>query len=130
MNTVQMAAIAAISSQFENAKKELGKPTSTVSNFVMALHNAFDKHIPFSLSPEVIMMIISQEVAQYIKDHSSEADIAALVTKTISMDNFRSPSVLCKSGACGTEFYLHPFIERTCTFHMYSYCFSTYIEHV
>jgi hypothetical protein len=65
-----------------NAKKDRDKPTSTVSNFVMALHNAFDKHIPFSLSPEVIMMIISQEVAQYIKDHSSEADIAALVTNS------------------------------------------------
>ncbi len=66
----------------DKAKNDLYKPTSTVSNFVMALHNAFDKHIPFSLSPEVVMMIISQEVAQFIKDHSSEADIASLVTKT------------------------------------------------
>lgn len=64
------------------AKNDLYKPISTVSNFVMALHGAFDKHIPFSLLPEVVMMIISQEVAQYIKDHSSEQDIACLVTKT------------------------------------------------
>lgn len=65
----------------DKAKNDLYKPTSTVSNFVMALHSAFDKHIPFSLSPEVIMMIISQEVAQYVKDHSSETDIASLFTK-------------------------------------------------
>jgi hypothetical protein len=78
------------------AKNDFAKPTSTVSNFVMALHSAFDKHIPFSLSPEVVMMIISQEVAQYIKDHSSEADVASLVTKTpnekqqinVSVDHF------------------------------------------
>lgn len=64
------------------AKEESFRPTSTVSNFVMALHSAFDKHIPFTLSPEVIMMVTSQEVALYVKEHSTETDIACWFTKT------------------------------------------------
>lgn len=64
------------------AVKEINRPTSTVSRFVMALHNAFAEHVPFTLSPEVIMMIMSQEVAQYVKDHSTEANVASLFTKT------------------------------------------------
>jgi hypothetical protein len=51
-----------------------------VSRFVMSLHNAFDKHIPFAISPEVIMSIISQEIAQYVKDHSEEKAIVELFT--------------------------------------------------
>jgi len=54
----------------------------TTSRFVLALHDAFANHIPFSLSPEVIMSIISQEVAQYVKDNSQLKNIAKLFTTT------------------------------------------------
>jgi hypothetical protein len=56
-----------------------GEPTS---KFVLALHDCFADHIPFSLSPEVIMSIISQEVAEYVKANSTDASIASLFTRT------------------------------------------------
>jgi Domain of unknown function (DUF4419) len=56
------------------------KPLNTVSKFVLALHEAFDRHLPFSISPEVIMTIVSQEVAQYVKNNNKVPSIANLFT--------------------------------------------------
>lgn len=64
-----------------NLIKEISKPISTVSRFVMALHQAFDQHLNFSIAPEIIMMIISQEIAQYVKLNSNNKIIAGLFTK-------------------------------------------------
>lgn len=61
--------------------RELNKGETATSRFVLALHAAFAQHIPFTLSPEVIMGIISQEVAQFVKDHSDNPSIASLFTK-------------------------------------------------
>lgn len=77
------------------AKSE--KPTSTVSRFVLALHQAFDQHIPFGISPEVVMTIINQEIAQYVKSNSEDLGLAALFTNTpgeqkalnVEVDHFR-----------------------------------------
>lgn len=66
----------------EEVLKRMKKPTSAVSWFVKSLHNAFAEHIPFSISPEVIMMIISQEIAQYVKTNSEDISVASLFTKT------------------------------------------------
>jgi hypothetical protein len=59
---------------------ELNRGTMATSRFVFALHSAFDKHIPFSISPEVIWNIISQEVGQYVKSNSDNPAIASLFT--------------------------------------------------
>ena len=61
--------------------RELNRGETATSRFVLALHTAFAQHIPFTLSPEVIMGIISQEVAQFVKDHSDDPSIASLFTK-------------------------------------------------
>lgn len=61
--------------------RQINKGENATSRFVLALHTAFAKHIPFSLSPEVIMGIISQEVAQFVKDHSDNPSVASLFTK-------------------------------------------------
>lgn len=61
--------------------EEKRRPTKAVSRFVLALHSAFAKHIPFTLSPEVVMMLISQEVAQYSKDYSKREEVSRLFTK-------------------------------------------------
>jgi hypothetical protein len=61
---------------------EQNKPTSTVSKFVTSLHSAFAEHIPFTLSPDVIMTIVSQEIAQFVKNNSENQEIAKLFTKT------------------------------------------------
>lgn len=66
----------------EAARLAQEKPTSAVSRFVMALHQAFDQHIPFNISPDVFMMIISQEVAQHVKNNFEQLSLAALFTKT------------------------------------------------
>lgn len=63
-----------------SSQKNLREPTT--SRFVLALHDSFANHIPFSLSPEVIMSIISQEVAQYVKSNSEDLKIAGLFTTT------------------------------------------------
>lgn len=62
--------------------REAQKPTTATSRFVTTLHDAFAQHVPFSISPEVIWTIVSQEVAQYVKDHSEEPAIASLFTTT------------------------------------------------
>lgn len=62
--------------------RELNKGETATSRFVLALHTAFAEHIPFTLSPEVIMGIISQEVAQFVKNNSDDLSIASLFTKT------------------------------------------------
>lgn len=62
--------------------RELQKGTTATSKFVTSLHDAFDNHIPFAISPTVIMSIISQEVARYVKDHSEESGIVELFTRS------------------------------------------------
>ena len=62
--------------------RQMNKGETTVSKFVLSLHTAFAKHIPFSLSPQILMSIITQEVAQYVKDHSEDPSIASLFTRT------------------------------------------------
>lgn len=57
-------------------------PTSATSRFVLSLHQAFDKHIPFSISPEVLWTIISGEVATYVKNNSTNTKIEKLFTTT------------------------------------------------
>jgi hypothetical protein len=57
-----------------------GEPTT--SKFVLALHDCFADHIPFSLSPEVIMSIISQEVAEYVKALEESKDSSDLPEAT------------------------------------------------
>jgi hypothetical protein len=60
--------------------RALNKGELATSRFVLALHTAFAEHIPFTLSPEVIMGIISQEVAQFVKDYSNDLSVSSLFT--------------------------------------------------
>jgi hypothetical protein len=57
-----------------------GQQTNNTSKFVMALHESFDQHIPFAISPEVIWAIVSGEVAIYIKNNSKDKNIRSLFT--------------------------------------------------
>ena len=61
---------------------EFERENASPSNFVAALHDAFDRHIPFSISPEVIMTIISQEIAVFVKANSEDPAISHLFTTT------------------------------------------------
>lgn len=61
--------------------REMNRGESTVSKFVTSLHSAFARHIPFSISPIVLMNIVSQEIAQYVKDHSEDLAVATLFTR-------------------------------------------------
>jgi hypothetical protein len=58
------------------------RPTAGTSRFMLAVHQAYDAHVPLGLRPEAIWTILSQEVAQYVKDHSDEPRVAALFTRT------------------------------------------------
>ncbi len=59
----------------------------------MSLHDAFDQHIPFSISPEVIHSIISQEIAQYVKNNSTDKTIESLFTNTPGIKQHISVSI-------------------------------------
>ncbi len=53
--------------------------TKTVSQFVSAVHMAYDQHLPLSLSPEVLWYVISHEIAFHVKSNAGQ--YAHLFTK-------------------------------------------------
>jgi hypothetical protein len=65
----------------EYQKKFVRPPVAGVSRLAMAVHHAFNLHVPLGLRPEVVWTVVAQEIARYVKDHATESAVAALFTR-------------------------------------------------
>lgn len=69
---------------FTSAKTVQDRYISPGNLFVSAAHRAFSDHYSFTIAPEVIWLIIQQEVATFVKNNAENPEIAAFFTRDSS----------------------------------------------